>query len=108
MNVPGQMIMETNFWVQPSWIERTPGLDRVGRLVEITLKTSKQLANLLRFAEISHGIGNGVLVTQTQQGGEFLLGQLLHAAAHIVLQHEIEEQRSLISPQSRRKSSVRG
>jgi hypothetical protein len=36
------------------------------------------------------------------------LGQLLHAAAHIVLQHEIKEQRSLISPQSSRKSCVRG
>jgi hypothetical protein len=38
------------------------------------------------------GRGDGVLVAQAQQGGEFLLGQFLHAGAHVVLQHEIKEE----------------
>lgn len=60
--------------------------------VKIALKACKELADFFRLAQISHGLGDGVLIAEPQQRGGLLLTQLLNAAAHVVLQHEIETQ----------------
>ena len=41
--------------------------------VEVFLEAREDLADLLRLAEVGHGVGDGVLVFQAQQGAEFLL-----------------------------------
>ena len=47
--------------------------------------------DFLRLAEVGHGVGNGVVVFEPEQRGQFLLVQLLHAHGDVMGQDEVEE-----------------
>jgi len=41
--------------------------------IEVALEVGEQLADLLWFTEISHGVGDGVLIAEPQQRSQLLL-----------------------------------
>ena len=70
---------------------------RIARLhqlfrVEIFLESGKDFGGFLRLAaQVGNGIGDGVVVFQTEQRVQFALVQFLHAFGDVVLEDEIEE-----------------
>jgi hypothetical protein len=59
-------------------------------LIQILLESCTELPNLLRFPQVGHGAGNGVVVFKFLQGREFLLREFLDADFYILRQHEIK------------------
>lgn len=55
-----------------------------GRLIEILLEPAEHRADLVRIAEVVHGIGNGVMVLELEQRGQLVGIQLADTLAHIM------------------------
>ncbi len=61
-------------------------------LIQILLEACEGERNLVRLApKVGDGIGDGVVIFQTEQGVQCALFQFLHAFGDVVLQDEIEE-----------------
>src|SRR5712691_9406769 len=60
-------------------------------LIKKLLETDKDPADLLGPSKIGYGIGNGIMVFQTEQGSQFILIEFINADANVVGQNEIEE-----------------
>ena len=56
-----------------------------------TFGTHEDFADLIRPAEVGHGIGNGVVVFEPEQRRELFLIEFLDTNAHVMGQHEVEE-----------------
>ena len=55
------------------------------------MKTRKDSADFVGLAEIRHGIGDGIVIFEPEQRRELFLIEFLDANAHVVRQHEVEE-----------------
>lgn len=49
------------------------------------------MSDVLWLAEIGHGIGDGVVVLEMQQGHELVLIKFFHSDADIVREHDVEK-----------------
>ena len=60
-------------------------------LVQVLLEADEDLPDVFRLSQICQGIGDGIMVSEAEQRGQFFLIQLLHADADVVREHEIKE-----------------
>jgi hypothetical protein len=60
-------------------------------LIQKPLEANENLANLFGSSEIGHGVGNRVMVFQTEQRSQFFLIEFIDANVHVMRQYEIEE-----------------
>ena len=83
----------TSFEIERRIVRRISGASILRRssLIQIFLKAGKYLANILRPAEIGHGIGDCVVVSQLEQRSEFFLVEFPDADAHVMREHEVEK-----------------
>src|SRR6266404_4370476 len=63
-----------------------------GLLVEILLETGEEFSDLFGLAEVGDGVGDGVVVFEAEQGGEFALVEFFDSDGDIVGEDEIEEE----------------
>ena len=62
-----------------------------GLLVQVFLEPGESVSDLFRSPKVRYGIRDGVVVFQLEQWRELLLIQFLHSFAHVVREHEVEE-----------------
>src|SRR5258708_28144807 len=72
-------------------LQKSAGHGSSDRLIQKLLKSSEDPADLLGPAKIGDGVGNRILVLQTEQRRQLFLVELFHADAHVVRQHEVEK-----------------
>ena len=60
-------------------------------LIQILLESREDFANLFGLSQVGHGIGDGIVVFEPQQGRELILRQFFHPHLHVLRQHEIEK-----------------
>lgn len=59
--------------------------------IQILLKPGKHFTDLLGFAQVGHGVGQGVAVFEPEQRGELVGVQFVDAALDVVREDEVEE-----------------
>ncbi len=60
-------------------------------LIQVSLEASEHLSDHLRATEVRDGVGDRIMVFQSQQWREFLAIQFLHANTHVVDEHEVQK-----------------
>jgi len=61
------------------------------REVQVPLEPAEHPADFIRFSQVGHGVGDGVMIFQPEQGSEFGLIQFLDTDTDVVTEHEIQK-----------------
>ena len=75
-------------------------------LVQIFLEAKEQVFNQLGLAQISDGIGDGVVVLELEQWRELFAIQLVYAFLHVMRQHEVDKSLLLAAELAMQASAV--
>ena len=68
------------------------GRQPLARPVEVPLETDGEVADLLRVAQVRHGVGNGALVSGLQQRRELVASSSPTPILDVVVEDEVDEQ----------------